>query len=122
MILGTNFFQLNNAVFHYGLTPIQLAVYSYLVSCAGSKEKCWPGMKTIARHCGCSENAARGAVGVLAARHFISRVPTYQQGLAGRRRQTNNTYYILDLPELPIPQPTPPAVYREFPAEAAEKQ
>lgn len=39
-ILGANYFKLSNAVFCYDLTPIQLAVYSYLVSCAGQKEKC----------------------------------------------------------------------------------
>ena len=48
MILGERFFKLSNALFCFHLTPIQFTVYSFLVSSAGRKEKCWPSMKTIA--------------------------------------------------------------------------
>ena len=44
----SNYFKLSNAIFRHSLTPIQLAVYSYLVCCAGQDEKCWPSIKTIA--------------------------------------------------------------------------
>lgn len=98
-ILGERFYKLSNAIFCYDLTPIQLAVYSYLVCCAGSKERCWPSMKTIAACCGCSETSARAAVKVLDERGFIRRVDTYNE-YKGERRQTNNTYYIHDLPPL----------------------
>ena len=53
-ILGERFYQMSNAIFCYDLKPIPLAVYSYLVCCAGQKDVCWPSMKTIALHCGCS--------------------------------------------------------------------
>ena len=61
-VLGERFYQMSNTIFCYDLKPIPLAVYSYLVCCAGQKDVCWPSMKTIALHCGCSENAARDAV------------------------------------------------------------
>ena len=64
-ILGERFFKLSNALFCYRLTPIQFTVYSFLVSSAGQKEKCWPSMKTIAASCGCSQNAAREAIKAL---------------------------------------------------------
>ncbi|MBD5083845.1 MAG: helix-turn-helix domain-containing protein [Clostridiales bacterium] len=76
-ILGERFFKLSNALFCYHLTPIQFTVYSFLVSSAGRKEKCWPSMKTIAASCGCSQNAAREAIGVLEQRGFIRRVKRY---------------------------------------------
>jgi hypothetical protein len=110
MILGGRFFQVSNTVFHYGLTPIQLAVYCYLISCAGQKGKCWPAMKTIAACCGCSKNAARMAVGMLAERSFIKKVPTYAEDTVGQTHQTNNTYYVLPLPDTQLPSQT---VYRE---------
>ena len=53
-VLGERFYQMSNAIFCYDLKPIPLAVYSYLVCCAGQKDVCWPSMKTIALHCGCS--------------------------------------------------------------------
>lgn len=118
MILGGRYFQLSNTVFCYGLSPIQLAVYSYLVSCAGQKEKCWPAMKTIAASCSCSKNAARDAVAELDRRGFIRRVETYRDEPNGKTRQTNNTYYILELPDLKPAQPQ--AVYREGPSDGVE--
>ena len=94
-----HFYKMSNTIFCYGLTPIQLTVYSYLVCTAGSKERCWPSMKVIAACCGCSETTARSAVKVLDERGFIRRVDTYSV-YRGERRQTNNTYYILDLPPI----------------------
>ena len=64
-VLGERFYQMSNTIFCYDLKPIPLAVYSYLVCCAGQKDVCWPSMKTIALHCGCSENAARDAANLL---------------------------------------------------------
>ena len=100
MILGERFFKLSNALFCYHLTPTQFTVYSYLVSSAGQKEKCWPAMKTIAANCGCSVNAARTAIDVLEERGFIRRVKRYQDRPNGSVRQTSNAYFILDTPPL----------------------
>lgn len=106
-ILGERFFKLSNAMFCYHLTPIQFAVYSFLVSSAGQKMNCWPSMKTIAANCGCSEGAARDAIGVLERRGFIRRVSRYQDRPNGSVRQTSNAYFILDLPPLPISRGDP---------------
>ena len=100
--MNTNrgYFKMTNSIFCYDLTPLQLAVYSYLVSCAGSTGKAWPSMKTIAANCGCCVTTASNAVKVLDARGFIRVVRTYAQKSNGQKQQTNNTYYILDLPAL----------------------
>ena len=99
-VLGERFYQMSNTIFCYDLKPIPLAVYSYLVCCAEQKDVCWPSMKTIALHCGCSENAARDAVGLLADRGFISKVKTSRCVKSGKWLQGNNHYYILPLPML----------------------
>ena len=103
-ILGERYFKTSNAIYSYGLSCRELAVYGYLRSRAGSKDYCWPSMQTIAAACGCSDTTARKAVDELERRGFIRRVPTYATDRKGRRRQCNNTYYLLDLPPLPGPQ------------------
>ena len=101
MILGERFFKLSNALFCYHLTPIQFTVYSFLVSSAGQKEKCWPSMKTIAANCHCSETAAREAIAALEQKGFIRRVKRFQDRPNGSVRQTSNAYYIQEQPPLP---------------------
>jgi len=101
-ILGEQFFKMSNAIFCYDMRPTTLAVYCYLTCCAGSKGRCWPSMKTIAVCCGCGVTTARKGVDELEMRGFIRRVPTYAARRDGQSRQTNNTYYILDLPPLPL--------------------
>ena len=103
-ILGERYFKTSNAIYCYGLGCRELAVYGYLRSRAGSKETCWPSMQTIAAACGCSDTTARKAVDELERRGFIRRVATYATDKRGRRRQCNNTYYLLDLPSLPGPR------------------
>jgi len=100
-VFGERFFQMTNAIFHYGLTPIQFSVYCYLVCCAGQKELCWPSVKTIALHCNCSENAVRSAIRALAERAFVRKVASKRCDKNGRWLQGNNHYYILELPKLP---------------------
>lgn len=111
---SANFYQMPNAIFHYGLTPDQFTVYSYLLSAAGQKEKCWPSIKTIAKRCRLSENTVRKAVKVLEQRNFIRKVESKRKGSKGQWLQTNNHYFILELPRLASPpEPEPP---QEFPA------
>ena len=100
MILGERFYQMSNAIFHYDLTPTEFMVYNYLVSCAGQKDVCWPSIGRIALNCNCSENTVRKAIDALVKKRFIRRVATYEDWQDGRSRQTNNTYYILDLPQV----------------------
>lgn len=99
--LGEQYFKMSNSIFVYGLTPIQLSVYFYLCRCAGQRGSCWPSMQTIANCCGCSKNAARSAVQRLATLGFIRVLATYDELADVGRRQTNNTYFILELPPTP---------------------
>ena len=104
MILGERRFQMSTLVFHYGLTSYELAVYSYLVSCAGNRSACQARMKTIAGACGCSESTARRALHELAAKGFIDIKGNAQMLKNGKHRQTCNRYYLLDRSEWrPLP-------------------
>ncbi|MCI8840314.1 MAG: helix-turn-helix domain-containing protein [Oscillospiraceae bacterium] len=76
-------------------------MYSFLVSSAGQKGKCWPSMRTIAASCRCSETAAREAIAALEQKGFIRRVKRYQDRPNGSVRQTSNAYYIQEQPPLP---------------------
>ncbi len=98
MILGERFYQMSNAIFYYDLTPTKFMVYNYLVCSAGQKGVCWPSIGKIAVNCNCSENTARKAVTSLVRKKFVRKVATYEDWQDGRSRQTNNTYYILNLP------------------------
>ncbi len=114
MVYGERFYQMSNAIFHYDLTPVEFMVYSYLVCCAGRKGMCWPSMHRIAVNCNCSKNTVRKAIDALVKKRFIRRVATYEDWQDGRSRQTNNTYYILDL--LPVKSTaatTPAKRYRQ---------
>ena len=99
--MSTNFFQMSNEIFRYGLKPNEFTVYCYLVSCAGQKYKCWPSVKTIAKACRVSENTVRKSIAVLVEREFILKRNTTRINSNGKTYQWNNNYYILDLPELP---------------------
>ncbi len=103
-ILGERFFKTSNAIYSYGLSSLALAVYGYLRCRAGSKDTCWPSMRTIGDACSCSPNTARKAVDELERGGFIRRVPTFASDRKGRRRRSNNTYSLLPLPPLPGPE------------------
>lgn len=103
MILGERFFKLSNALFCYRLTPIQFTVYSFLVSSAGQKEKCWSSVKTIAANCACSVNATRAAINELERRGFIRRVARYQDRTNGSVRRTI-PFDILQRCPCPVPE------------------
>ena len=92
------FFQVDERVFDYGLTPFQFAVYCYLVSCAGSRGSCYPAMRTIAKKCSCSESTARDAIKTLAALGLISKEYGYRENRYGVRQQTSNLYHIKPIP------------------------
>lgn len=98
--MSTNFFQMSNDIFPYGLKPNELAVYCYLVTRARQKKKCWPSVKTISKNCNISKNTVRKCISVLVEREFIRRVHTTRSH-NGKSYQWNNDYYILNLPKLP---------------------
>ena len=109
MVLGECFYQMSNAIFFYDLTPTEFMVYSYLVCCAGKKDLRWPSVHRIAVNCNGSENTVRKAIASLVKKRFIRRVATYEDGEDGHSRQTNNTYYILNLPPVQSATATAPA-------------
>ena len=122
MVLGERFYQMSNAIFYYDLTPTEFMVYNYLVCCAGRKGVCWPSIGKIAVNCNCSENTVRKAVTALVKKRFIRRVATYEDWQDGHSRQTNNTYYILDLPPVQSSAATAPAKrYRQVENAAASQ-
>ena len=106
--LNGQFFQMPNMVFAHHLTPDQFTVYCYLVCRAGSKDKCWPSVKTIGGECGLSENTVRKAIKTLVERGFISKVATKRYGRNGRCYQGNNHYYIQEMPNLARSAPVTP--------------
>ena len=95
MNLTRDYFKASNLTFRYGLTPIQLSVYCYLVSCAGSADYCFPSVKTIAQSCNCSESSARKAVRRLDELGLIRCEAQYRENRYGAAEQTSNRYYIL---------------------------
>ena len=122
MVLGERFYQMSNAIFYYDLTPTEFMVYNYLVSCAGQKDMCWPSVHRIALNCNCSENTVRKAIASLVKKRFIRRVATYEDWIGGHSRQTNNTYYILDLPPVKSSAaPAPAKRYRQVENAAASQ-
>ena len=122
MILGECFYKMSNAIFRYDLTPTEFMVYSYLVCCAGQKNLCWPSVHKIAVNCNCSENTVRKAIDALVRKRFIRRVATYEDWIDGHSRQTNNTYYILNLPPVQSATATAPAKrYRQVENTAASQ-
>ena len=94
-----SFFQMDTRVFDRRLKPIPFAVYSYLVSCAGSRGSCFPSVRTIAGKCSCSESAAREAVKQLETLGLVRKEYSYRENRYGIRQQTSNNYAILPLPD-----------------------
>ena len=74
---GGNFFSLPNEVFLLGLSPGELAVYSFLQRCENRKtHQCWPSIKTIGKAVGMSENTVRKYIRQLEERELIATEPT----------------------------------------------
>lgn len=99
MIYGETTFDLSSALFHYGLNGNQLAVYSYLKFCSGSRNACQVKIKTVAESCGISQATARRALHELREQGFLDIKGNAQKLKTGGRRQTCNRYYLLDRSE-----------------------
>ena len=93
-----NFFSLPNEVFLLGLSPGELAVYSYLRRCENRRtHRCWPSYKTIGKAVGMSENTVRKYTLRLEERGFITTEPTEVITRDGQRRTGNLLYTILPI-------------------------
>ena len=96
-----NFFSLPNEVFLLGLSPGELAVYSYLRRCENRKtDQCWPSYKTIGKAVGMSENTVRKYTLRLEERGLITTEPTEVTTRNGQKRNGNLLYTILPIQEV----------------------
>ena len=95
------FYRLPNSIFDLGLTPIQFTLYSYLVSCAGSKSYCWPSLERISAKTGIGISAVQKHLKILEKRQIIR---------IGKRKTRNgnwnNEYTLLRLDN--------PEIYRDL--------
>ena len=90
-----NFYQMPNNIFSFHLNKFELAVYSYLVCCAGKKKECWPSLTTISRVLGISRASAVKAIDRLVQLRLIDRVQIMKENKNGMMVMRNNHYFIL---------------------------
>ena len=96
-----NFFSLPNDLFLLGLSPGELAVYSYLQRCEDRKtHQCWPSYKTIGKAVGLSAKTVRKYVLMLTERELISTEPTDVITKSGMKRNGNLLYTLLPMREV----------------------
>ncbi len=98
-----NFYILPNNIFDLRLHPIQFAIYSYLVSCAGSKLTCFPRQETIADKTGVGISSVQKHLKLLEQRQLIE-IAKHDSGSKYR----NHVYSLLSLDN--------PEVYRDVDA------
>ena len=96
-----NFYILPNKIFTIDLDPYAFKIYSYLMSCAGSKGHCWPSLHTISRVTGIAVSTVKNRIDYLAKRKLIS-ISKH----AGKGHYKNNVYTMLSLDN--------PEVYRDL--------
>lgn len=102
-----NFYILPNMIFQIDLDPYAFKIYSYLMSCAGSKGHCWPSLHTISRVTGIAVSTVKNRIDYLAKRKLIS-ISKH----AGKGHYKNNVYTMLSLDN--------PEVYRDLSNEGEE--
>ena len=95
-----NYFPVPNEVFLLGLSPGELAVYSYLLFCEDRNTyQCWPSFKTIGKATGMSTNTVRKYVRMLEERGLITTEPTSITTRAGQKRNGNLLFTIRPIQE-----------------------
>ena len=95
-----NYFPVPNEVFLLGLSPGELAVYSYLLFCEDrSTYQCWPSFKTIGKATGMSTNTVRKYVRMLEDRELITTEPTRVTSKDGQKRNGNLLFTVRPIQE-----------------------
>ena len=90
-----NYFPLPNVIFALGLSPGEIAVYSYLLYCEDRKTyQCYPSYKTIGRAVGMSINTVQKYIAALGEKEFISIEPTSVITKSGQKRNGTLRYTI----------------------------
>ena len=95
-----NYFPVPNEVFLLGLSPGELAVYSYLLFCEDrSTYQCWPSFKAIGKATGMSTSTVRKYVRMLENRGLITTEPTGIITKDGQKRNGNLLFTIRPIQE-----------------------
>ena len=95
-----NYFPLPNVIFSLGLSPGEIAVYSYLLYCEDRKTyQCHPSYKTIGRAVGMGTNTVQKYITALGERGFISVEPTSVITKSGQKRNGTLRYTIRPIRE-----------------------
>ncbi len=90
-----NYFPLPNVIFSLGLSPGEIAVYSYLLYCEDRKTyQCHPGYKTIGRAVGMSVNTVQKYIAELCEKGLISIENTSVITKSGQKRNGTLRYTI----------------------------
>ena len=95
-----NYFPLPTVIFSLGLSPGEIAVYSYLLYCEDRKTyQCHPSYKTIGQAVGMSVNTVQKYIAALGERGFISVEPTSVITKSGQKRNGTLRYTIRPIRE-----------------------
>ena len=87
-------------MFLLGLSPGELAVYSYLLFCEDrSTYQCWPSFKTIGKATGMSTNTVRKYVRILEDRGLITTEPTSVTTKDGQKQNGNLLFTVRPIQE-----------------------
>ena len=93
-----NYFPLPNEIFQLGLTPGELAVYSFLLQCENRETyQCYPSYRTIGEAVGMSRNTVKKYVDALVEKQLIYVEPTKVKTHDGGLRNGNLLYTIRPL-------------------------
>jgi len=89
------YFPLPNVIFSLGLSPGEIAVYSYLLHCEDRKTyQCYPSYKTIGQAVGMSTNTVQKYIAALAEKGFINIESTSVITKSGQKRNGSHRYTI----------------------------
>ena len=96
-----NYFPLPNTIFSLGLSPGEIAVYSYLLYCEDRKTyQCYPSYKTIGQAVGMSTNTVQKYIAALGEKGFIAIESTSVITKSGLKRNGSNRYTIRPIQEV----------------------
>lgn len=95
-----NYFPLPNEIFRLGLTPGELAVYSFLLKCENRETyQCYPSYRTIGEAVGMSRNTVKKHVDSLVEKRLIYTEPTTVTLQDGTKRNGSLLYTIRPIQE-----------------------
>lgn len=92
-----NFYILPNSIFDLRLEPIQFAIYSYLISCSGSKGYCWPSQAKICDKTSIALSSVQKHLKILEQRKLIE---IRKSGQGGKHKSDDYYPLSLDNPEI----------------------